>query len=80
MKNHILLGIIVCLCLTMTQVGSAQQKKITIDDVVNKVTNENFNVYQNALRIYQSKENAQAARANLLPKLNLWNVAKVAID
>ena len=54
--------------------------QITLKDVVKKVSNENYNVYANALRVYQAKENIQFARMNLLPKLNIWRIAGVALD
>ncbi len=58
---------------------SAPKTVITLDDVVQKISTENFNVYGNALRVYQAKEAIQVARMNLLPKLNLWNIAGVAV-
>ncbi len=62
------------------QSSNSRAVPITLDDVVKKVSNENYNVYANALRVYQAKENIQFARMNLLPKLNLWRVAGVAVD
>jgi outer membrane protein TolC len=60
--------------------GNIRAVQITMDDVVRKVSNENYNVYANALRVYQARENIQFARMNLLPKLNLWRVAGVAVE
>ena len=60
--------------------GNPRVVQITVKDVVKKVSNENYNVYANALRVYQAKENIQFARMNLLPKLNIWRVAGVALD
>ncbi len=53
---------------------------VTMDDVVAKVSTENFNVYANALKVYQAKEAVQVARMNLLPRLNIWNLAGSAIE
>lgn len=53
---------------------------VTIEEVTEKVSKQNFLVLENAERVYQKKENIKFARANLLPKLNLWNIAKVAAD
>ncbi len=53
---------------------------ITLQDVVEKVSHDNFNVYGNALRVYQARESIQFARMNLLPKLNLWRISGVAAD
>ena len=53
---------------------------ITVDDVVKKVSSENYEVLENALRVYQAKEAIQIARGNLLPRLNLWRIAGVVVD
>lgn len=53
---------------------------ITLDEVVKKVSSENYRVYGNALRVYQAREGIQVARMNLLPKLNLWRIAGVVVD
>lgn len=60
--------------------SSPKAINITIDDVVKKVSSENYSVYANALRVYQAKESIQVARMNLLPKLNVWRIAGVAVD
>jgi outer membrane protein TolC len=57
-----------------------QSVEIKLNQVVEKVSKENFNVYENALRVYQSKESITVARANLLPKLNIWNLASAATE
>ena len=53
---------------------------ITLNQIVDKVSKENFTVYENSLRVYQAKESVTVARMNLLPKLNLWNLAGAATD
>lgn len=57
-----------------------RQEVIEIDlkQLVDKVSNENYTVYEAAARVYQAKESITVARMNLLPKLNLWNLANAA--
>lgn len=50
-------------------------KEVDLSDVVKKVSTEDYNVYQSALRVYQAKEGITVSRMNLLPKLNVWNLA-----
>lgn len=63
------------------QVFSQSKEVIEVDinQVVKKVSTEDFNVYQSALRVYQAKEGVTVARMNLLPKLNVWNLATGAL-
>ena len=56
------------------------EQEISLDEVVKKVSSENFSIYQNSLRVYQAKESITVARMNLLPRLNLWNLASSAIE
>jgi outer membrane protein TolC len=58
----------------------AETRIITLEDVVKKVSTENYRVYENALRVYQAREKIQVARMNLLPKLNIWRLSGVAIE
>jgi len=60
--------------------GAKEPIKITLQDVVKKVSTENYLIYGNALRVYEAKQAIKAARGNLLPKLNLWRIAKVVFD
>lgn len=55
-------------------------RMVTLDQVVERVSSENYSVYANALRVYQSRESIEVARMNLLPRLNLWNVAGAAFE
>ncbi|MBU6374357.1 MAG: hypothetical protein KGQ59_00010 [Bdellovibrionales bacterium] len=55
-------------------------QRITLSDVSKKVSESNFSVYQTAIRVYQAKEAVKAARGNLLPHLNLWDIAGAAAD
>ncbi len=59
---------------------STQEVKINLKQVVDKVSTENYSVYQNSLRVYQAKESITVARMNLLPRLNLWKLASAALE
>ncbi len=56
---------------------NASPIEIKIEDVAEKVSRDNFMVLENAERVYQKKESIKFARANLLPKLNVWNLLKL---
>jgi outer membrane protein TolC len=58
----------------------AATRTITLNDVVQRVSADNYVVYQNALRVYQAKTNIEKARADLLPRLNLWSIAGIILD
>jgi len=71
----------IVLVFLMTAFAQANDTKIvTISEVVTRVSNNNFKVYENALKVYQAQSNIQKARADLLPKLNLWSVAGMILD
>lgn len=53
---------------------------LSLDDVVKKVSAENYLVLENAQRVYQAKESVALARANLLPKLNFWKLLEIPFD
>lgn len=57
-----------------------EREVVTIDDVSEKISSQNYHVLENALRVYQVKETIQVARGDLLPKLNLWKVVTVPLD
>lgn len=59
---------------------STQVVDLNLNQVVDKVSKENYTVYQTSLRVYQAKESITVARMNLLPRLNLWNLASAAIS
>lgn len=61
-------------------VRATEPVPVGIDDVVKRVSQNNFKVYENAQRVYQAKLNIEKARGELLPKLNIWSLAKVIID
>lgn len=56
------------------------QEQIGLQDVVQRVSQSNYQVYENALKVYQAKMNIDKARADMLPKLNIWSIAKIIID
>lgn len=61
--------------------ASAQPpKQIKLSEVVDRVSNSNYNVYENALKVYQAKSNIEKARADLLPRLNIWSIASIIIN
>ena len=69
----ILLSLLTCL-------SWAQPVPITLQDVVEKVSKENYRVYEGALRVYQAKTNIEKARGDLLPRLNLWSLYGMITD
>ena len=63
-------------------VASAHASPVTLslEEVVRKVSSENYLVLENALRVYQAKESIQVSRGNLLPNLNLWKIAAIPFE
>ena len=59
---------------------SAEKKNIALSDVTKRVSDNNYKVYENALKVYQAKTNIEKARADMLPKLSIWSIAKIIID
>jgi len=55
-------------------------RRIEIREVVQRVSQNNYTVYENALRVYQAKMSIEKARADMLPKLNIWGIAKLILD
>lgn len=78
--NITFIALVLLGCVSSVHAAVRSPTVVTLDDVVKKVSTENYNVYGNALRVYQARENIQFARMNLLPKLNIWRVAGVAVD
>lgn len=54
--------------------------RMNLSDVTKKVSERNFTVLAEAEKSYQAKLNIEQARNNLLPRLNIWSLAKVALD
>lgn len=65
--------------LLIIQIGilKAEVMPITLENVAQTVSQTNYIVKENAERVYQKKENIKVARANLIPKLNIWNLLKL---
>lgn len=61
-------------------VQASERHKVRIEDVVKRVSSSNYRVYETALKVYQAKANIDKARADLLPRLNIWSIAKTIID
>ncbi len=61
---------------------SAPKKPVTIKlpEVVKQVRNRNYKVQVATMRTYQAKANIEKARADLLPRLNIWSIAKIIMD
>jgi outer membrane protein TolC len=51
---------------------------ITLEDVVERVSKENYFVLENALKVYEAKEAIQVAKMNLYPHLNVWRMLGAA--
>ena len=62
------------------QNNSWSAQYISLEDITQKIKEQNLTVLQNAEKIYQAKSSIDEARLNMLPKLNLWNLAKIVID
>ncbi len=73
--KHLIILIIISIS-TASHAG----KTISLQDVTQKVKQQNLVVLQNAEKVYQAKLSIDEARLNLLPRLNLWNVGRVFID
>lgn len=72
--------LILLISLSCIGIGYAEEKTISLDEVAKKVKESNFNVLENAERVYQAKETITFSKRNLLPRLNFWNVLKLPFD
>lgn len=72
MKN-----LLVFILLNYINVSFAEEQIISLNDVAKKVKESNFNILENAQRVYQAKETINFNKRNLLPKLNFWNTLKL---
>ena len=64
----------------LSQFSFASPIDLKIEDVVTNITERNYLVYENALKVYQSKKDIERARGELLPRLNVWNIASIIIE
>ena len=60
--------------------AAAKSNSLKLSEVVKSVSQKNYKVKATALRAYQAKTNIEKARADLLPRLTIWSLAKVVID
>jgi outer membrane protein TolC len=60
--------------------ANASEKTVSLDEVASIVKQSNFNVLENAQRVYQARETIAFSKRNLLPRLNFWNVLKLPFD
>lgn len=60
--------------------AEAATVRLSRESLVKKVSTRNFKVYENALKVYQAKANIEKARADLLPKLSIWTIAKTILN
>lgn len=67
-------------CLITVLSSSSFATELKLEDLVKQVSEKNYLVYENALKVYQSKTDIERVRGELLPKLNIWNIAKALID
>lgn len=74
--KHLILPI----SLLVAQFSLAAPIQVDQKQVVKIVSEKNYKVQENALKVYQAKTSIEKARADLLPKLNIWSIAKIIID
>lgn len=63
--------------------GMAAEKRavaIKLNEVVKRIRTKNYKVRTTNLKTYQAKTNIEKARADLLPKLTIWNIASIALN
>lgn len=78
MLNSVLYNVLFLIIFTPFTLQAAQN--IRMSDVVKRVSSSNYNVKENAYKVYQAKVSIEKARADLLPRLNLWSIAGLIID
>lgn len=75
-----LMGLLIAFSVALPASAARDQKSIQLADVVKRVSERNYKVQENALKVYQAKANIEVARGNLLPKLNLWMIVGAVVD
>jgi len=53
---------------------------LKMEEVSERIAKNNLTQVENAIRVYQAKENIHFSKRNLLPKLNLWRLAGVVVE
>ncbi|MGE3262648.1 MAG: hypothetical protein AB7K68_12780 [Bacteriovoracia bacterium] len=89
MKNILILSLAIAALSQGAEAGQSKNRTIAsqprsrslrINDIVSQVSKRNYKVQTSSLRAYQAKTNIEKARADLLPRLTIWTIAKVAVD
>lgn len=80
MKNVTLLLLSLSLFTGVAEAAPTKNVSLRLEDVVKNVSQKNYKVQATALRAYQAKTNIEKARADLLPRLTIWGIAKVVTD
>ena len=70
----------ICALLFASFSVSAQAQEIRLDEIVKKVSSNNYQVLGEAQKVYQAKESVRFSRGELLPSLNLWKIASAIVD
>ena len=55
----------------------ASKSTLSLSDVSDKVSKNNYNLLEQAEKLYQAKEKISLMRANLLPRLNFWKLLSI---
>lgn len=70
---------IICLLIFLCSFQS-KATELKLEDLVKQVSEKNYLVYENALKVYQSRTDIDRVRGEMLPKLNIWTIANALID
>lgn len=69
------------LLLTLFSFGYASgAENVSLDEVVDVVSERNYQVLQSAEKVFQARAEIAVARGNLLPKLNFWTIIGAIIN
>lgn len=63
-----------------TMTVTAHAEIISLEDVVKRVSSQNYEVLGDALKVYQAKQSVNVARGELLPSLNIWKIVGAVLD
>lgn len=78
--QKIISGIILSLIFSIPIEANENTRVLSYDEIGKNVSERNFTVLEDSLKVYQAKKSISVARANLLPKLNLWRLIGIAFD
>ncbi len=65
---------------SLESLASSDSLTISLEEITQKISTENYLVLENAQRVYQAKEAIEVSRGNLLPHLNFWKVAAITFE